>query len=971
MNVMNSPVDLRARDDHLRHLLDQRAARADLHGRFPSLSEFSDSPSVYSHPHFSPRPGDRPSLDGSVQAFRFPQSPQLNSPSSLAEPRSPISDRERLNIPTASSLDLEDDPRSSSEYDSLHDHGGDGGEDDSSPEEDADEEIPRISMYGPKMRFHSPAPWEEEGEEEVARASIDESKRSKKKSESSGKKGWGLARGGGAGTSEPRPSTDSARSGKPKQSFETSSTLSATGALAYVSSLPPVPGNRTHAQAHVASLFSSLPRSALAQASMSSTSLAINPSPQSLRDKLSLPRLRSRTPSNVGQFDPFSASSNNASPISRMTSPADADTDDHSLTRTSTRSATPQYQEYTHPYANPDLVRVANLDPPPSSPNLQASFGTHRSDSNATLTDTTPSSSMSQFRSTTTLSMTPGTSMTSVNPSLSESTSSYTKIGGRGISGPMPVDKSSLPLAALNMLNHAPQSPLPQATPTSPGLRRDHALPGVPLGGISAWHESGSGGGSLKLISLEEAQAQARERSRSATAHPVISSPFASSSKTQLPDPDSDGSQRAQGRARSTSAGAAKGRHPTPMGMTSVGGGGDPSSPSSGGVGPHRQVVRKKSGFMRLFNGKDRDRVSPSSPPPPVPSLSNDAFAASPMPPLPPPPSQYHRSRQGSTHRVPVPPLSLSPTLAGESSAASSSGSGSGSGSSFDSPPSSTPSSGSTTGGGRDQSQLSARRKVPDLSIVTTSPSLPSLNNKVPYNAPLSAGANDVSHTHHLTPTAPSYSDRPRPGHAATMPCSAPPNKTDFVGLSIRPVSTLFSRELKEQLAVDDDGSVRTRPSLEADTGTPTTATTAVSPLSPDFNSGKYGRSSDEKSVGPPAIAHPDERDQSSVIQALQEQILTARRAWQRQIWELEGQVRDLKAEVEELRATDGGQGGEYCAACGRGSARRPGLGGRGGSDDSLGVNAEDLQKAGVKTGGVVNRPRARTGVGSRFASGT
>jgi len=88
---------------------------------------------------------------------------------------------------------------------------------------------------------------------------------------------------------------------------------------------------------------------------------------------------------------------------------------------------------------------------------------------------------------------------------------------------------------------------------------------------------------------------------------------------------------------------------------------------------------------------------------------------------------------------------------------------------------------------------------------------------------------------------------------------------------------------------------------------------------------------------------------------------MVARRAWQRQIWELEGQVRDLKAEVEEFRTAEHSK--EYCAACGRGSAGR--------SPDEPEIDMEDLQKAGVKVGGVVNRPRARTGVGSRFASGT
>ena len=97
--------------------------------------------------------------------------------------------------------------------------------------------------------------------------------------------------------------------------------------------------------------------------------------------------------------------------------------------------------------------------------------------------------------------------------------------------------------------------------------------------------------------------------------------------------------------------------------------------------------------------------------------------------------------------------------------------------------------------------------------------------------------------------------------------------------------------------------------------------------------------------------------DQSSVIRTLQEQIVAARKAWQQQLWELEGQVRDLKAELEDLRVADDGK--NYCATCGRGSAA------------ASGPRIEDLRKAGVKVGGVVNRPRARTGVGSRFASGT
>lgn len=221
MNVMNSPVDLRARDDHLRHLLDQRAARADLHGRFPSLTEFEDSPSVYSHPQFSPRPPDRSIFNDHPHSFRFPQSPKAYAPS-LAEPRSPITDRERLNFPNASSLDLDDDPRSSSELNSIRD-----GEDNDSPPDEEEEES-RISVYGPKMRFHSPAPWEED--EADSKSVVEEPPRRSKKRPDAGKKGWGLSRASG----ETRPSNESTRSGKGKRSFDATSTVSATGALAYV-----------------------------------------------------------------------------------------------------------------------------------------------------------------------------------------------------------------------------------------------------------------------------------------------------------------------------------------------------------------------------------------------------------------------------------------------------------------------------------------------------------------------------------------------------------------------------------------------------------------------------------------------------------------------------------------------------------------------------------------------------------------
>ena len=109
--LANMSTSIRAADgqyhDHLRRLLDQRTARAGLHGRFPSssLSEFSASPSIYSHAPFSPRLVDRTDDDG------YASSSHYRRPS---EPSSPMSDRQRLENPNASSLDLDDDSRSSS-----------------------------------------------------------------------------------------------------------------------------------------------------------------------------------------------------------------------------------------------------------------------------------------------------------------------------------------------------------------------------------------------------------------------------------------------------------------------------------------------------------------------------------------------------------------------------------------------------------------------------------------------------------------------------------------------------------------------------------------------------------------------------------------------------------------------------------------------------------------------------------------
>jgi hypothetical protein len=203
-------------NDHIRHLLHQRTAPAlTTHCRFPSTTEIPDSPSVYSHAQFTPRPFDKSEhLESPYQASRFDGSPHIL-----------VSDRECLNHADSSVLDLGDDSRSSFASSSAYDQDrGSYAREYSQEDEDEDPEH-RISMLGIKMRFHSKAPWEMGGddiaeEDEPDHASVfrppSRSKRSLK------------SFGNGS-----RPSGDSSRSGSAgKKSFETSSSqLSTRGAF--------------------------------------------------------------------------------------------------------------------------------------------------------------------------------------------------------------------------------------------------------------------------------------------------------------------------------------------------------------------------------------------------------------------------------------------------------------------------------------------------------------------------------------------------------------------------------------------------------------------------------------------------------------------------------------------------------------------------------------------------------------------
>lgn len=202
LRSLHSPND--DHDDHVRQLLDQRTTRAHMHGRFPSLSEFSDSPSVYSRAFFSPRPTEKSDVDPRLQ---------YTSPSPPPHPRSNLN---RLNDPAASMLDLDDDPRMSYASSDVYEE--------TTVDDEDDEPMPRMSLLGPKMRFHSRAPWEmEEGllqeeDESDYGAPVPHGK------ESSIKKGFVFGAMSPRPSNASRPSGESSRSqGVLKRSFDTTS----------------------------------------------------------------------------------------------------------------------------------------------------------------------------------------------------------------------------------------------------------------------------------------------------------------------------------------------------------------------------------------------------------------------------------------------------------------------------------------------------------------------------------------------------------------------------------------------------------------------------------------------------------------------------------------------------------------------------------------------------------------------------
>ncbi|KAH7885901.1 hypothetical protein F5I97DRAFT_1172888 [Phlebopus sp. FC_14] len=848
LRSFKSPKD--PNDDYLKNLLDQRNARADIsaHAPIPSLIDFADSPSVYSHAYFSPQP---------------PEKDIGSDPTPLI---SKVSPRHRV---------TEGEPRVSSGLDDQNaEHEVDSDEDDSDSSR-------RISLQGPKIRFHSRPPWET-SEEDLQVEEFDHSSKPgilgyKFKGKAS--KADSLIRTFGRGASiASRPSIESSRSQSPsKTSLEMTANYSTSRGALY----------------------------ALAQESMSTSSLSGSTHPfpplsSTVHQNFSLPRTRNSPPSGhsskpthgvaTTSWENGLTSPNTAAPCTP--SSGQSCDDDRSPTPSSIHPSQGRasHDDFVHPYANPDLVLSYTPASISVSPHRSVCGNITRSDSNATVTDSLSTISV-PFSA-----MSTETSATSIP---SRGAPKGQRLNGKDISSPIAVLRAS-DFGAVHLDRNSKFMSLHRLAPGSNDI-------------VNQPHSS-----TVTLISLQEAQA--RERSRSATVH-TTSPPHSKehhASRVPFPNPDNTPNvgktqggeaygNSTRGRARSTSAGGrAKDALHSMIGAPQL----KPERKNSETsvspiVGPPsgRVLKHKKSGLMRLFSNRGADVEK--SPPPPVPSLADSYAEFNPQP------KGIGKASKLSLPRVPIP--SLSPSLVYSGTDASL-----------------TVSSTSIEGDDFDGRASSRRRQPPPLNVLTGNPTACSLlSTSEPSFSSHGAFASSV--------------DLPPPSNLSLdAPQSAPPSTTDFQGLKLRPISTSFSAHFADIVA-----SPEAETHLDLDTprssGTPETLHSPITPVSTPRRS--------EDTV---ATTTDGSGEQSLVIKALQQQIVSAKKAWQQQIWDLRGQVRDLQAEVRDLRVSDNG---EYCDVCGRGDQQKRCI-------------ADRVDETQTRKGGIVNRPRARTGDAARFASG-
>ena len=364
---------------------------------------------------------------------------------------------------------------------------------------------------------------------------------------------------------------------------------------------------------------------------------------------------------------------------------------------------------------------------------------------------------------------------------------------------------------------------------------------------------------SFNLISLEEARAQ---RSRSLTTNAVINTSQAAESPIRMmfphADPCGSDNNRPTPRNRSTSAGV------RPKMVADVSTLPDPQQPSPqthrAGGGPQQTLKHKKSGFMRIFNSKDREKERPKTPPPLTFTAVDDHVANGQ-----PRPSDLSKL----SIRVPVPPISP-----------------------IDKAP-------FVDAGPQSHSFAGNEHLAPEASPQKSSP----VGRRM-FSSTLSINtASSPSQSSRMTSSASSdkrfssWVTTPPTSNVDIIPQSAPAHVADFPSLKLRPVSTMFSAHFRDHLISPESDSD------EQENQSPSSSVQGTRPVTP----GSFSRF-DSTSFG-------SAEDPASVIQALQNQIISVRKAWQLEIWDLEGQVKDLKAQVEDMRASEK----EHCETCGRG----------------------------------------------------
>ncbi|KAI5123559.1 hypothetical protein M0805_003378 [Coniferiporia weirii] len=869
-------------DEHVRALLDQRAQRADVplpHTRFSTFSDRSDSPSLYSH--FDNNYRNTPATPAPRFLHSHSHDPANNDDHYARYPQ--LSPPEHIPDNTASTLDLSEHVSSESgeHISDLDSENTNMNLDLDDNDEDGDPGM-RMSLLGPKMRVHSRAPWEED-EDSLSGSDLDDGGNDKHSIFGDRKSSRPVIRGFGFGSKSPvpRPSFDSSTVSKGKHSIETVSGVSPSGTS----------GSAIHA---------------LAQASMSSTSLALRPSPSSSRfpSKFTVGHHfsgRDRSASlATGTYDksptppplpsPRSAvhaerSSGRDSPLLHRRNSISPHRSEFSVSVMRTRTPSPISQDgnsvFMHPYANPALLSVYQRD------SIVDPFG---KDNSQLIRDMR----LSRNDSVATLAASEETVI--LSHSSSAASASITSSSG--------LDCTTPPTSAFSLVSLVSQLDSSKSTDSESDIERTKRQKRfrreTKLGPISApatlANTDFEAGKPYALISLEQAQARVKERNRSATTGAI---PFPT--RNGVEDGDGESTSRMRARSSSTTDNIKQNIAPLSTDNTKPYRGElpVPTSPTTGKqpspVGPPSgKVLRpKRSGFMKLFNGREKDKMHDTQPPP-VPPIADSHLSLHPFEKPHSPPAT--RVPKVSMHRVPVPILNPPPNL-------------------FPSAPSD----------GKDDSR--SKKNIPSLSIKVTSPSSSFVLSHEPV---------------------PRRSDSPQSfpkSLSPKIPTSAPAGTTHFSVLKLRPVSGFFSSNFAEHFISEETSPGSPRNADTSSLISPTTIASSdliPSPINAGFNIGNmvdhyYG----DDRLGDGVLALDEE--QTAIITALKEQIRTSRKAWQRQIWELEGQIRDLKAEV------DGMKSGEVCEVCGRGGAK----------PEKKDSNA-----------GVIHRPRAKTGCGARFASG-